>query len=44
MGPAYFREAAEVLGAAGDSPPDRAKMVDVFRRHGMTVAAPPPTK
>jgi quercetin dioxygenase-like cupin family protein len=44
MGPAYFREAAEVIGAAGGGPPDRAKMMDVFRRHGMTVAAPPPTK
>ena len=44
MGPAYFREAAEVIGAAGGGPPDRAKMMDVFRRHGMTMAAPPPAK
>ena len=44
MGPAYFREAAEVIGAAAGGPPDRAKMMDVFRRHGMTVAAPPPAK
>jgi quercetin dioxygenase-like cupin family protein len=44
MGPAYFREAAEVIGAAAGGPPDRARMTDVFRRHGMTVAAPPPTK
>jgi len=43
MGPAYFREAAEVI-AAGAGPPDRAKMMDVFRRHGVTVAAPPPAK
>ena len=41
MGPAYFREAAEVIGAASGGPPDRAKMTDVFRRHGMTVAGPP---
>jgi hypothetical protein len=41
MGPAYFREAAEVIGAAAGGPPDRAKMTDVFRRHGMTVASPP---
>jgi len=41
MGPAYFREAAEVIGAAAGGPPDRAKMTDVFRRHGMTVAGPP---
>ena len=44
MGPAYFREAAEVIAAAGGGPPDRAKMMDVFRRHGMTLAAPPPVK
>jgi len=41
VGPAYFREAAEVIGAAGSGPPDRAKMIEVFRRHGMTVAPPP---
>ncbi len=40
MGPAYFREAAEVIGSAHGGPPDRAKMTEVFRRHGMTVAAP----
>jgi quercetin dioxygenase-like cupin family protein len=45
MGPAYFREAAEVIAAAGGGgPPDRAKMTDVFRRHGMTLATPPPVK
>jgi len=37
-GPAYFREAAEVIDAAAGGPPDRAKLMDVFRRHGMTVA------
>jgi quercetin dioxygenase-like cupin family protein len=40
MGPAYFREAAEVIGAASGGMPDRGKMTEVFRRHGMTVAAP----
>ena len=44
MGPAYFREASEVIAAAAGGPPDRAKMMDVFRRHGMTMAAPPPAK
>jgi len=44
MGPAYFREAAEVVNAAGGGLPDRAKMMDVFRRHGMTLAAPPHVK
>jgi quercetin dioxygenase-like cupin family protein len=43
LGPAYFREAAEVIHTSAGGPPDRAKMVEVFRRHGMTVAAPPPT-
>ena len=41
MGPAYFREAAEVIAVAAGGPPDRARMMGVFRRHGMTVAAPP---
>jgi quercetin dioxygenase-like cupin family protein len=40
MGPAYFREAAEAIGAAAGGPPDRAKMAEIFRRHGMTLAAP----
>src|SRR5512140_1727023 len=44
MGPAYFREAAEVIGAAAGGPTDAAKMMDLFRRHGMTLAAPPSTK
>ena len=42
MGPAFFREAAEVIGAAAGGPPDRAKMMDLFHRHGMTIVAPPP--
>ena len=40
MGPAYFREAAEVIGAAG-GPPEREKIIDFFRRHGMTVSDSP---
>jgi len=40
MGPAYFREAAEVIGAAHGGPPDRTRMMDVFRHHGMTLAPP----
>jgi len=44
MGPAYFREAAEVIDAAAGGLPDGAKMMEVFRRHGMTLAAPPPVK
>lgn len=41
MTPAYFRDARGVLEAAAGGPPDVAKMVEVFRRHGMTIAAPP---
>jgi quercetin dioxygenase-like cupin family protein len=41
MGPAYFREAAAVIGAPAGGPPDRGQMLEVFRRHGMTMATPP---
>ena len=44
LGRAYFREAAEVINAASGGPPDRAKMTEIFRRHGMTLAAPAPGK
>ena len=44
MGPAYFREASEVVNAAAGGPPDAAKMVAVFRRHGMTIAQLPPKR
>ena len=40
MGPAYFREASEVVNAAAGGPPDPGRMVEVFRRHGMTIAVP----
>jgi quercetin dioxygenase-like cupin family protein len=42
IGPQYFREAAEVVNAAADGPPDRAKMAEIMRRHGLTPAPPPP--
>jgi quercetin dioxygenase-like cupin family protein len=38
IGPAYFREAADVLDAAAGGPPDRARMAEVMRRHGLTPA------
>ena len=41
MGPAYFREASAVVNAAAGKPPDAAKMIEIFRRHGMTIAEPP---
>lgn len=44
MGPAYFREAAEAIRAGAGGPPDGAKMTEIFRRHGMTLAAPPTDK
>jgi quercetin dioxygenase-like cupin family protein len=42
IGPRYFREVAEMLGATGSGPPDRAKMAEIMRRHGLTPAPLPP--
>lgn len=39
LGPEYFREAAEMLKAG---PPDRARMAELMRRHGLTMVAPVP--
>ncbi|HEU0193517.1 MAG TPA: cupin domain-containing protein [Gaiellales bacterium] len=36
FGPAYFREISAVLAAEG--PPDRAALVEVMRRHGLSPA------
>ena len=44
MGPAYFREASAAINAASGGPPDLAKIVEIFRKHGMTIAALPPTR
>ena len=38
IGPQYFREVAEVLEAAADGPPDRAKMAEIMLRHGLRPA------
>jgi hypothetical protein len=38
IGPQYFREAAEVIKAAGSGPPDPKRMAEVMRRHGLTPA------
>lgn len=40
IGPQFFRESAEVIGAAVGGPPDPAKMMDIMRRHGLTPARP----
>ena len=40
IGPEYFREAFAIFGA--DGPPDRAWIMDLMRRFGLTPAPPPP--
>jgi len=42
IGPEYFREVAEVAKAAAGGPPDRARMIEIMLRHGLTPAPPPP--
>jgi quercetin dioxygenase-like cupin family protein len=39
IGPQFFREAAAVISAAAGGPPDRVKMAEIMRRHGLTPAA-----
>ena|SRR5947209_1064604 len=41
IGPAYFRETAAVFNAAAGGPPDRAQLMAIMRRHGLTPALPP---
>jgi quercetin dioxygenase-like cupin family protein len=41
FGPTYFQDIAGVLNASAGGPPDRAAMIDVMRRHGLTPAASP---
>ena len=36
IGPQYFRETAEVINGAAGGPPDRAKLAEIMRRHGLT--------
>jgi quercetin dioxygenase-like cupin family protein len=40
IGPQYFRDVLEVMKAAAGGPPDRAKLAEVMRRHGLTPASP----
>ena len=40
IGPEFFRESAEAISAAAGGPPDRAKMMEIMRRHGLTPAPP----
>ena len=39
LGPAYFREVADVLEGAAGGPPDLAAIAEVMRRHGLTPAS-----
>jgi len=38
IGPEYFREAADLMKAAAGGPPDRVRMLEIMRRHGLTPA------
>jgi quercetin dioxygenase-like cupin family protein len=39
LGPAYFREIAEVLAASAGGPPNPTVIGEVMRRHGLTPAS-----
>ena len=41
IGPDYFREIFAVAMASAGGPPDRAKMLEIMRRHGLTPVLPP---
>jgi quercetin dioxygenase-like cupin family protein len=41
IGPAFFRESAEVINAAAGDSPDHVKLMEIMRRHGLTPAPPP---
>ena len=40
IGPDYFRETFALLKGAVGGPPDKAKMFEIMRRHGLTPALP----
>jgi quercetin dioxygenase-like cupin family protein len=42
IGPQLFRECADVINSAAGGPPDRAKLMEIMLRHGLTPAPPPP--
>ena len=42
IGPAFFEKTAAVISAAKGGPPDRAQLLAIMRRHGLTPAPPPP--
>lgn len=38
IGPQYFRDVAGALAAAAGGPPDKANLIEIMRRHGLTPA------
>ncbi|HVN93774.1 MAG TPA: cupin domain-containing protein [Terracidiphilus sp.] len=42
IGPEYFREMADVAKESDGGPPDKAKMIAIMLRHGLTPAPPQP--
>ncbi len=40
IGPEYFREAAAELRATAGGPPNKARLMEIMLRHGLTPAAP----
>jgi quercetin dioxygenase-like cupin family protein len=40
IGPQLFRESSEVIQAAVGGPPDRARLTEIMRRHGLMPAPP----
>jgi quercetin dioxygenase-like cupin family protein len=40
IGPEYFHEAAQVVRESAGGPPDKARMMEIMRRHGLTPAPP----
>jgi quercetin dioxygenase-like cupin family protein len=40
IGPEYFREVAEVAKASAGGPPDKARLMEIMKRHGLTPARP----
>jgi len=42
IGPEYFRETGAVINAAAGGPPDKARLGEIMRRHGLTPAVPGP--
>jgi quercetin dioxygenase-like cupin family protein len=41
IGPEYFREVFAATSPRAGGPPDRAKVLEIMRRHGLTPALPP---